>query len=54
MGSRGDVPVRFIFSKQVYSWDFGIYITNWGYPINYEWEIGINIGKWAFGIELYR
>ena len=46
--------MRFIKTKRVMSWDFGIYIVNWGYPTESEWEIGINFGKWSFGIELYR
>jgi hypothetical protein len=46
--------MRFVFTKQLYSWDFGFYITNWGYPIGNEWEVGINLGKWIFGIELYK
>lgn len=54
MGSGELVPVRFIRTHNDMSYDFGIYITNWGYPISNEWEVGINIGKWAFGIELYK
>ena len=45
---------RFIVTSNDMSYDFGIYATNWGYPIKNEWEIGINFWKWTFGIELYK
>ncbi len=33
---------------------FGIYLTNWGYPIRNEWEIGIYFFKWFVGVEFFK
>lgn len=43
--------MRFVLSEQVYSYGFGVYTTNWGYPIGNNWEIGIIFWKWNIGIQ---
>lgn len=45
---------RLIICKNTQSYNFGIYATNWGYPIKNEWEIGIDFFKWTIGFELYK
>ena len=42
------------FGTNSNSYELGIYMTNWDYPIGYKWEIGIYLFKWIVGIELYR
>ena len=32
----------------------GVYIHNWGYPINTEWEIGLQFFKWYVGIDFFK
>jgi len=45
--------MRFIITSND-MWCIGIYVINWGKPINNEWEVGIHFLKWSFGIELYK
>jgi hypothetical protein len=33
---------------------FGIYLSNWGYPIKHQWEIGLYLGKWYVGIAFFK
>lgn len=46
--------MRIRISKNVMSYDFGIFLANWGYPIAHQWEIGIHFFKWSIGVELYK
>lgn len=59
MGSRKVISAmrwkRFIVTSNDMSYDFGIYATNWNWPLDEkQWEIGISFWKWTFGIELYK
>jgi hypothetical protein len=42
------------FGTNSNSYELGIYMTNWDYPIGYKWELGLYLFKWIIGIELYR
>ena len=46
--------MRLIKTTQTNSYNFGIYIVNWGHPVASEWEVGIDFFKWSVGLELYK
>jgi len=42
------------FGTNSNSYELGIYLTNWEYPIGYKWELGLYLFKWVIGIELFQ
>ena len=46
--------MRVRIGKSAMSYEFGFFITNWGYPIARQYEIGINFFNYSLGIELYK
>lgn len=46
--------MRLHYGKQTSSWSLGIYLHNWGWPINYQWEFGLYLLKWYIGIDFFK
>lgn len=47
--------MRVVISNSDMSYQFGVYATNWNYPLKEKhWEIGIYFWKWSLGLELFK
>lgn len=42
------------YGKMTANYSLGVYLHNWGYPVDNEWEIGVYLFKWYIGVEFFR
>lgn len=42
--------MKFKYGTLTASFTIGIYLTNWGYPIDNDWEFGFYLFKWYIGV----